>query len=149
MAMAIKEEEELQKKFRQQTISCAIQDMKETNYRKDVHLLPMASHFRLLNHLAVSVFWMDNIEEVLSHLTSVVVGNTNSNRSSSSINDTVKVYHARDRSNVNYATSPILAKLSINDCSSEMIKEICALYHVDVELIRWLGFDGESIVQCR
>jgi len=151
-----KEEEEeeiqLQKKFRQQTISCAIQDMKETNYRNDVHLLPLASHFRLLDHLTLSVFWMDDIEEVLSYLS--VVGNANSSDRSSS-NDTaatispVKVYHARDRSNVNYATSPILAKLSINDCSMEMIQQICELYHVDVELIRWLGFDGESILQCR
>ena len=96
---------------------------------------------------------MDDIEEVLSYLS--VVGNANSSSDRSSSNDTaatispVNVYHARDRSNVNYATSPILAKLSINDCSMEMIQQICALYHVDVELIRWLGFDGESILQCR
>lgn len=54
-----KEEEEeeiqLQKKFRQQTILCAIQDMKETNYRNDVHLLPLASHFRLYSIINVPI----------------------------------------------------------------------------------------------
>ena len=57
---------------------------------------------------------------------------------------TIKVYHARDRSNVDYATSSILAQLSIDDCTDEMIQQICKLYHVDVELMKWLGFSNNE-----
>jgi DNA topoisomerase VI subunit A len=47
--------------------------------------------------------------------------------------------HTRDRSNEEYATSPILSKLSIDDCSAEMIRQLCTLYHVDYSLLKWLG----------
>ena len=91
----------------------------------------MASHFRLLDgvnsaddlrksgrDIAVSVFSMEDIRDVLRYL-----GNDDSSKSA---------IHARDRSNVEYATSPILAKLSSTDCSVEMIHRICSLYDVDV-----------------
>eukprot|EP00804_Cyclotella_cryptica_P023027 CCRYP_000296-RB/>CCRYP_000296-RB protein AED:0.44 eAED:0.48 QI:0/0/0/1/0/0/2/0/385 len=41
--------EKLAKASRRETIQCAIDDMKETHYRRDVHLLPMSAHFRLLD----------------------------------------------------------------------------------------------------
>ena len=132
--------------------------MEETHYQ-DVHLLPMESHFRLLDNvvtysanndkdggrdIAMSVFSMEDIQHVLLHLgkndqssTSGGVTLTNS-RSKSTI-------HARDRSNVKYATSSIFARLSSNDCSMGMIHQICSLYHMDVELMRWLGFGGEAV----
>lgn len=165
------EKEKELKKFRQQTIQCSIQDMIDTNYRKDVHLLPIASHFRLLdvdnaernestggttsigknnNDLAVSVFWMDDITEVLSYLVGSMGSqdNTNTNNATASIKQSTSVYHARDRSNVEYATSLTLSRLSIDDCTDIMIQKLCKLYHVDVELMRWLGFDGESVQSC-
>ena len=168
------EKEKELKKFRRQTIQCSIQDMIDTNYRKDVHLLPIASHFRLLdvdnvkhreskgsttvrssssssigknnNDLAVSVFWMDDIHEVLSYLVGSMGSQDNTNNNATASKQ--PVYHARDRSNVEYATSIILSRLSIHDCTDIMIEQICKLYHVDVELIKWLGFDGESIQRC-
>jgi len=138
------EENEKQKlrKLRQQTIQCAIQDMMSTNYRKDVHLLPITSHFRLLDDVAVSVFNMNDIQHVLSYL----VGNTNQQEEDNSTS--TKVYHARDRSNVDYATSSILAQLSIDDCTDEMIQQICKLYHVDVKLMKWLGFSNDERALC-
>jgi len=137
------EKEELKlKRLRQQTIQCAIQDMMSTNYRKDVHLLPIISHFRLLDDVAVSVFNMNDIQHVLSYL----VGNTNQQEEDNSTS--TKVYHARDRSNVDYATSSILAQLSIDDCTDEMIQQICKLYHVDVKLMKWLGFSNDERALC-
>lgn len=138
-------QEKKEQELRQQTIQCAIQDMITANYLKDVHLLPITSHFRLLDDVRVSVFDMNDIQDVLSYL----VGNTNQeeggegedrNRTSTA------VYHARDRSNVDYATSSILAQLSIDDCTDEMIQQICKLYHVDVELMKWLGFSNDERV---
>ena len=129
------------KRLRQQTIQCATQDMITTNYRKDVHLLPITSHFRLLDDVAVSVFNMNDIQHVLSYL----VGNSNQEEDNST---STKVYHARDRSNVDYATSSILAQLSIDDCTDEMIQQICKLYRVDVELMKWLGFSGDHERGC-
>ena len=130
-------QEKKEQELRQQTIQCAIQDMITTNYRKDVHLLPITSHFRLLDDVRVSVFNMNDIQDVLSYL----VGNSNQEEDNST---TIKVYHARDRSNVDYATSSILAQLSIDDCTDEMIQQICKLYHVDVELMKWLGFSNNE-----
>ena len=137
-----KENQQL-RKLRQQTIQCAIQDMITTNYRKDVHLLPITSHFRLLDDVRVSVFNMEDIHGVLSYL----VGNTNQEEGGNN-STTTKVYHARDRSNVDYATSDILAQLSIDDCTDEMIQQICKLYHVDVELMKWLGFSDDDERGC-
>lgn len=134
-----KENEELKlKRLRQQTIQCAIQDMKTTNYRKDVHLIPITSHFRLLDDVTVSVFNMEDIQHVLSYL----VGQDGNSQEGGN-NTSTKVYHARDRSNVDYATSSILAHLSIDDCTDKMIQQICNLYHVDIELMKWLGFSNE------
>ncbi len=53
--------------------------------------------------------------------------------------------HMRDRSNEGYATSPILSQLYLRDCDETMIRQICDLYHVDVELMKWLGFGGEAV----
>ena len=78
---------------------------------------------------------MEDIQHVLSYL----VGNTDQKEGGNN-SATTKVYHARDRSNVDYATSSILAQLSIEDCTDEMKQQICKLYHVDVELMKWLGF---------
>ena len=142
-----KEKQDLIRKLRQQTIQCAIQDMMSTNYRKDVHLLPITSHFRLLDDVRVSVFNMDDIQHVLSYL----VGNTIAqvgNSQEGGNNTSIKVYHARDRSNVDYATSSILAQLSIDDCTDKMIEQICKLYHVDVELMKWLGFSDDDERGC-
>ena len=135
--------------YRRRTIRCAIRDAEETHYRNDVHLLPMAAHFRLLDgvdntdsrvgadrDIAVSVFDMEGIRDVLFYL-----GNDRESSRSA--------IHARDRSKVKYATSPVLAKLSSADCSEEMIQQICSLYHVDVQLMKWLGFGGEAVEKCK
>lgn len=124
---------------RQQLIQCAIDDLKETSYRRDVHLLPMAAHFRLFDRTAdrmrkdvpVSVFHMNDFEDVLK----VVAGK--SRLKSTTI-------HARDRSNEGYATSPTLSTLSMTDCSDEMIRQICNLYHIDYIMIQWLDFAGNN-----
>ena len=150
-----KKREEREARLRRKTIQCAMLDMEETNYRRDVHLLPMASHFRLLddvdgtgydgegNHvgIAVSVFYMDDIDDVLHYLG----GEDDKNDSNISGSN---AFHARDRSDVDYATSTILARLSTKDCTEEMIQQICRLYHVDVEFMKWLGFGGEAIERC-
>ncbi|KAL9179073.1 hypothetical protein ACHAXT_000115 [Thalassiosira profunda] len=129
--------EENEAKLRKETLRCAIEDMAETQYRRDVHLVPMASHFRLLDALDVSVFEMKDIERVLRYL-----GDDPTREGS-------KSNHMRDRSDVKYATSSILARLSPNDCDEEMLQGICKLYRIDVELMRWLGFGGEAVERCK
>jgi len=148
----IKEEEEL---ARLKTIECAIDEMENNHFRGDVHLLPMSSHFRLLDedtfnsgddyggeegakHLAVSVFSMKNIGDILFHISGSVKGN----------NKETSIIHARDRSNEEYATSSILAKLSMSDCTEEMLEKLCELYHVDVALMKWLGYRGKAVQRC-
>ena len=172
-----------QKSLRRRTIQCSIQDMEHTSYRKDVHLQPMVSHFRLLDcndgiknrndanatiipfatatagekwqresggiatsgrGIAVSVFSMEDIPHVLAHLLQ------DDDDDDGAKNDTVKAstIHMRDRSNEEYATSPILSQLSSRDCDETMIRQICKLYHVDVELMKWLGFGGEAVERC-
>ena len=124
---------------RRQLINCAINDMVETNYRRDVHLLPMVAHFRLLDgnsqdgfstNISVSVFYMNHLEHVLNAI-------SNDSKESETQSNAI---HARDRSNEDYATSPVLAKLSIDDCTEEMIRQLCILYHVDYVLLKSLGF---------
>jgi hypothetical protein len=170
--------------LRQRTISCAISDIEMSNYRNDVHLQPMMAHFRLLDGeggglasnaqlqqhsqydnsssgVIISVFAMEDINHVLSHLlsydnqqqqqkqhNSTIVQPPNDDISSSSSIPTKTIIHARDRSDATYATSPILASLSVNDCTVEMIHRLCALYHVDVEMMRYLGFSGFAVDRC-
>jgi hypothetical protein len=113
--------------------------------------------------VTISVFAMEDINFVLSHLlgyddqqqqkqyNSAIGRSPNDNMSSSSSSSSVptkKIIHARDRSNATYATSPILASLSVNDCTVEMIHRLCALYHVDVEMMRYLGFGGFAVDRC-
>ena len=131
---------------RRQLINCAIDDMNETNYRRDVHLLPMASHFRLFdgnnrNHLSrniyISVFYMNDLEYVLSTISDK--GKKPGSQSAA--------IHARDRSNEEYATSPILAKLSVADFTNDAIEKLCVLYHVDYVLLKSLGLGLDAAVE--
>jgi hypothetical protein len=200
------EEEEMrgrQRLLRMRTIRCAIDDAEETNYRNDVHLLPMSSHFRLLDgyhraggdddnatttanstatrkthgdegeglgvvagggggrdDIAISVFAMEDISDVIAHLlvsrsggeTADDDGHPTAGRRGrgyySPAAPPSTIFHARDRSDVRYATSPILAALSVDDCDEDMIRRICDLYHIDVELMRWLGFGGVAVERC-
>ena len=88
-------------------------------------MVPMASHFRLMDDITISIFEMRDIEILLKYL-----GGERTNGGSSTI-------HARDKSK---ARSNILAKLSVDDCTHDMVAEICSLYGVDVALIKHLGF---------
>ena len=89
---------------------------------------------------------MDDLEEVLQHrIGSRSTDKTEDNGTSSS---TIKVIHARDRSDEEYATSPTLAKLSIDDINEEMMQQVCTLYEVDVALLHWLGFGEEVVARC-
>jgi hypothetical protein len=169
--------------LRQRTISCAISDIEISNYRNDVHLQPMMAHFRLLDGegglalnpqlqqhrqydnsssgVTISVFAMEDIHHVLSHLlgydqqqkqhNSTIGQPPNDDIISSLLSSsktTNKIIHARDRSDATYATSPILASLSVNDCTADMIHRLCVLYHVDVEMMRYIGFGGFAVDRC-
>ncbi|KAL7525762.1 hypothetical protein ACHAWF_001497 [Thalassiosira exigua] len=57
--------------------------------------------------------------------------------------------HARDRSNATFATSPILARLSSNDCLEETIRWICDLYCVGVVMAQGLGLGGDQQTDLR
>ena len=195
------EEEEMrgrQRLLRMRTIRCAIDDAEETNYRNDVHLLSMSSHFRLLDgyhrvvaggddnattatrtthrdedegvgevagggggrdDIAISVFAMEDISDVIAHLlghrSGGMTGDDDGHPTAGRVRDddspaapSSTTFHARDRSDARYATSPILAALTVDDCDAGMIRRICDLYHVDVELMRWLGFGGVAVERC-
>ena len=128
--------------LRRQIIQCALNDMEETRYRRDVHLQPMAAHFRLLDgndddvkDTPVSIFHMNDIGIILDEITGTTVQTT--------------LIHARDRSDENYATSPLLAKLSVDDFSEDMIQQLCTLYHVDYSLLKWLLMDNATDRRCK
>lgn len=111
---------------RQRTIQCSILDIEASAFRRDVHLIPMASHFRLMDDVRISIFDMSDIEDLLQYL---------GKEKSSTI-------HARDKSK---ARSTILAKLSVDDCTEDMVAEICRLYDVDVAMINYLGFHNATL----
>ena len=61
----------------QYLVKSAIDDMRETNYRRDVHLLPMTAHFRLLDgasadesyhDIPISIFNMNELQDVLYNI---------------------------------------------------------------------------------
>jgi hypothetical protein len=99
----------------------------------------------IIPDISISVFSMEDISSVLAHLVGREGASGVPSLSSSS---TTTVMHARDRSDATYATSSILADMSVDDCDGDMIRRICALYHVDVELMRWLGFGGVAVERC-
>ena len=90
---------------------------------------------------------MEDIHHVLSHF----LGMNNQVDDDGEKNESLvkpSTIHMRDRSNEEYATSSILSQLSSGDCDENMIRQICALYHADVELMKWLGFGGEAVERC-
>jgi hypothetical protein len=111
------------------TIQCAIDDAREHNFRGDVHLLPMVSHFRLLAEQSIAVF---ELKTALPFLLQQL--GSRGKR------------HARDRTQEEYATSKVLSTMSINDCTAEMVLAICELYAIDVAFMKHLGFDTPNCV---
>jgi hypothetical protein len=106
------------------TINCVIEDIRRTSYRRDVHLVPMAMHLRLFDDIAVSVFHLEDIALISQYF----VGSSR------------KVKHSRDRTQEKYATSKILAQMSVADCDRQMIRDICDLYAIDVAMMESIGF---------
>ena len=117
---------------RMRTIRCVIGDVEETNYHNDVHLLPMSSHSWLL----------DGYHRV--------AGGVDDNATTTANSTATRTTHGNkgDRSDARCATSPILAALPVDDCDARMIRRICDLVHVDVELMKWLGFGGVAVKRC-
>lgn len=108
------------------TIQCALDFLQEPSrrpYLGDVHLLPMAAHFRLLEDHRVAIF-----EDVAFVSRYFLNGTT--------------VWHERDRSNPHTATSPVLATMGPRDCTTEMLQQICHLYEIDLLLRQSLGWEA-------
>ena len=110
------------KKTPKATIRCVIDDVRRTNYRRDVHLVPMAMHLRLFDKqdITVSVFHLRDIAAISRYFVGKI--------------QTTK--HMRDRTSVQYATSKVLARMRVADCDSDMIEDICELYTVDVAMMK-------------
>lgn len=117
------------------TLVCAIDYTRTTNYLRDVHLVPMATHFRLwdADHKAkVAVLHLQDLAlfaEYMAHATA---------------RNTTFMPHGRDRTKVEYATSSVLAHMSVaKDCTPDMIADLCELYAVDVVMMTSLGYASQ------
>jgi hypothetical protein len=84
----------------------------------------MVMHWRLLDSVRISVFGLRDIDALSYYFLGKVTAR-----------------HARDKSIGEYATSPILAQLSVQDCDETMLRSICNLYGVDVAMMKHLGFE--------
>ena len=124
------------------TLLCAITDIRDTAYRRDVHLLPMVTHLRLLDTAAaaadilVSVFHLRDIDAIAQYF----VGFMKKKNVNDNDNQKMMIPHWRDRSKVEYATSKVLATMSVQDCDADMLRDICELYAIDVAMLRELKF---------
>lgn len=121
------------------TLQCAIQYTRETRYLRDVHIIPMATHFRLWDQYETAQIAILHIQEmpVLAKYLGVMTNQTT----------TATMPHARDRSQVQYATSKVLANMNVQrDCSPQMIEDLCRLYAIDVVLLKSLGYDSPYCV---
>ena len=104
------------------TIQCALDFLAQHRpYLGDVHLLPMATHFRLLEKHTVAVF--DHPSYVSRYF----------------LNGTV--WHQRDRSDAHTATSTILSTMAPTDCTPVMLQRICQMYKIDLMLRTSLGWE--------
>ncbi|CAB9499898.1 expressed unknown protein [Seminavis robusta] len=125
------------------TVQCAIHEIQTTNYLRDVHLLPMVAHFRLWDDYPtarLAVLHLHDLPSLAAYLHHVVANNSNSN--STLLSTTMP--HGRDRSKVDYATSRVLANMSIKrHCTPEMIQQLCQLYSIDVIFMQSLGYASE------
>jgi Sulfotransferase family len=121
------------------TLTCAINQMHDTGYLRDVHLVPMATHLRLWEDhptARLAVLHLQDLHLLAEYINNVVVtGNHNHG------NQTIP--HGRDRSNVDYATSWVLAHMSVRqDCTPAMIQQLCHLYAVDVAFLQSIGYSS-------
>ena len=154
------------------TLRCAIQYAQTTDYLRDVHLVPMATHFRLWDDdyeesgggggggtgpsgssssnakgnpsVKIAVIHLNDIH-ILAHYMSMAAVARNIKHNTNTTTTTMNsMPHGRDRSKVEYATSSILAHMSVpKDCTPDMIKELCQLYAVDVAFMASLGYKSQ------
>lgn len=142
------------------TLKCAIQYIQETDYLRDVHLLPMVTHFRLWNDygpnksddnnkqnnqdsaasIKIAVLHLDDIHILANYMATMVAATLSSSTNMNTTTFTT-MPHGRDRSKVEYATSSILAHMSVSkDCTPDMIANLCRLYAIDVAFMASLGY---------
>jgi hypothetical protein len=127
------------------TLECAIRYCQTTNYLRDVHLIPMATHFRLWDEHAnfrLAIVHLRDIPLLAQYFGSAAIMRTNSGHNNDATTEIERIPHGRDRSQIEYATSPILAHMTVQrDCTPKMLKELCQLYAIDVALMQTLGFE--------
>jgi hypothetical protein len=146
------------------TIQCVIQYVRQraSISSADVHLAPMAVHLRLFHEtdVAISVFHLKDINAISQYLTldegstslssffpfsSVMMtshGNTTTSaKTKTTIAPVHTIKHIHDRRQVKFATSQVLATMSVKDCDDQMLQDICHLYAVDVAMMHSLGFE--------
>jgi hypothetical protein len=123
----------------------------------------MAMHLRLFHEtdIAISVFHLKDIREISQYLhlegssasssfpfssSSMMMMSRDHNNSfvgarTAATRAATPVIHIHDRSQVKFATSKVLATMSVKDCDSKMLQDICDLYAVDVAMMHSLGFE--------
>jgi len=137
------------KRSAQATLQCAMDYVGKTQYLRDVHLIPMVMHFRLWDidmkaRPLIAVLHLQDMPILAEYFARAVVATdtmtTNTTIRSSSSNS---IPHGRDRSKVEYATSPVLAQMSIDkDCTPDMVRQLCKLYAIDVAFMDSLGYQN-------
>lgn len=121
------------------TLRCAIAHARETNFLGDVHLIPMATHFRLWDRYETARIAVLHLQDV--HVLATYLGLATHQNDTTT---TTTMPHARDRSKVQYATSRVLANMSVQrDCTPAMIEQLCDLYAIDVLLLKSLGYESK------
>lgn len=118
------------------TLECAIAHARETRFLGDVHLIPMATHFRLWDRYETARIAVLHLQDV--HVLATYLGLATHQ------NGTTTMPHARDRSQVQYATSRVLANMNVQrDCTPAMMEQLCDLYAIDVLLLKSLGYESK------
>jgi len=107
------------------TIECVLQHLQQYGLKSDVHFCPMAVNLYVIMrnmNIEVALFPQSELQNILEYL-----GGSN--------------IHLRNRSNQDYLKSELLSKLSVQDLQPEMIRVICQLYAVDVEMMQSIGLN--------
>lgn len=133
----------------QSTLQCAIRYLQEkgNSYLRDVHLVPMVTHFRLWDDrdVRIAVLHLNDIHVLAQYMTIAALGGNHHHYKNVNYTATTTLTpnmpHGRDRSNENYATSSVLSRMSVvEDCTPDMIRNLCQMYAVDVAFMASLGY---------
>ena len=113
-----------------ETLRCTINHIKENGFYVELHFSPQVldlSFTTMFEDVPIAIFPFHDLPNVLQYL------------------GLEKDHKGRDGSQSNYRPHPVLTNMTVDDYDTDMMRDICTIYEVDVIMQRSMGIE---VPQC-